>query len=142
MKSLNQLVKLSSAICLIGWILLIVLPYWQYTDKLVVSAVVALLCGIYTYLLFVHKNIKGERYPRGNFWTLAGVVNLFKNPRAVLAGWVHYLAFDLMVGLYIKNDALAHGINFWFIIPCLLLTLMFGPAGLLAYFLLKLLFVL
>lgn len=138
MNALNLLFKAASYICLLGWVLLIVLPNWQHTD-LVVLSIVALLCAIYAYTLFVQKNIVGERYPKGSFWTLKGVVNLFKNPRAVLAGWVHYLAFDLMVGLYIKNDAFTHEISFWFIIPCLLLTLMFGPTGLLAYFALKLL---
>lgn len=138
MTSLNHLFRVSSFICLIGWILLIGFPRWEHTDTVIVSMVVMLLCAIYVYALFIHKNISGETYPRGNFSSLKGVVNLFKNPRAVLAGWIHYLAFDLMVGLYIKNDALAHDMSFWFVIPCLLLTLLFGPAGLLLYVLLKL----
>ena len=61
------------------------------------------------------------------------MVSLFKSPRVVLAGWIHYLAFDLMVGLYIVIDASRLGIAHWWLIPALLLTLMFGPAGLLLY---------
>lgn len=138
MKQLSLIFQLSSYICLCGWIVLIGFPKWEHTDIVVVSIVAALLCGIYTYVLFFHRNIAGETYPKGNFTSLTGVVNLFKNPRTVLAGWIHYLAFDLMVGLYIKNDALAQDINFWWVVPCLLLTLLFGPAGLLLYLILKL----
>jgi hypothetical protein len=55
-----------------------------------------------------------------------------------VAGWVHYLAFDLMTGLFIKRNALKHGISHWLLIPCLFLTFMFGPIGLLLYFLIRL----
>jgi Domain of unknown function (DUF4281) len=51
---------------------------------------------------------------------------------------VHFLAFDLVVALYIRADANAHGIQHLWLIPIYLLTLMFGPAGLLVYFGLRL----
>jgi len=52
----------------------------------------------------------------------------------MLAGWVHYLAFDLFVGNWQVRDAQAHGIPHWAIAPSLILTFLFGPAGLLLYF--------
>jgi len=55
----------------------------------------------------------------------------------VLAGWVHYLAFDLMVGVFIVSNAAHYNIAHWILLPCLFLTLMFGPAGLLLYFVLR-----
>jgi hypothetical protein len=85
------------------------------------------------YILFIHKNIEGEKYPKGNFFDLKGVMNLFKNPKSVLGGWVHYLAFDLMVGLYIKTQGNAIGMSHWLQIPCFLLAFMFGPAGYLLF---------
>ena len=65
------------------------------------------------------------------------MISLFKSPRVVLAGWIHYLTFDLMVGLYIVTDATRHGIGQLWLLPVLLLTLMFGPAGLLLYLLMR-----
>lgn len=124
-------------IALIGWVLLFVFHKAAFIDKVITLIIVLLLSCIYGYLLFVQKNPKGERYPRGNFKQFEGIVNFFKNPRVVLIGWVHFLAFDLMIGLYIKNDALALGISFWWIIPSLLLTILFGPLGLLSYFILR-----
>jgi len=55
----------------------------------------------------------------------------------LLAGWVHYLAFDLFVGSWEARDALSHRIPHLAVIPCLLLTFLFGPAGLLLYLLLR-----
>ena len=137
MKRFSVLFQISMAVALIGWILLLVFPKWAMAETLIISVVVVLLCAMYVYILFIVKNIPGEKYPKGNFRTLEGVVNLFKNPRGVLIGWIHYLAFDLMIGLYIKNDAEALGINLWYILPCQLLTLVFGPAGFLSYLLLR-----
>lgn len=128
---------MSMFIALLGWILLIGFPKADFTDPMVTKVIILLLCGIYAYLLFLQKTPKGERYPRGNFKHFQGIVNFFKNPKVVLVGWVHFLAFDLMVGLYIKEDAFANEFSFWWIIPSLLLTILFGPLGLLSYFLLR-----
>ena len=70
---------------------------------------------------------------------MRGVLKLFQAPRAVLVGWVHFLAFDLMIGLFIVIDAADQGIAHGWTLPSLFLTLMLGPLGLLSYFLLRIL---
>ncbi|MFK7933929.1 MAG: ABA4-like family protein [Saprospiraceae bacterium] len=141
MKSLNIIFLLANYSAVVGWILLIGFPRASFTDFTVQSVIAVLLAVIYGYLLLVQKDPAGEKFVKGSFTTLKGVIRLFKNSRVVLVGWVHFLAFDLLTGLYIKNDALLHGVDHWMVIPCLLLTLMFGPLGFLAYFLLKLVMV-
>jgi hypothetical protein len=69
----------------------------------------------------------------GGFSTLAGVGMLFSNPWVLLAGWVYYLAFDLLVGSWELQDAQEHGISHLLVLPCLALTFLFGPAGWLLY---------
>jgi len=69
----------------------------------------------------------------GGFSTLAGVGTLFTNPWLLLAGWVHYLCFDLLVGSWELQDARERGIPHWMVVPCLALTFLFGPAGWLLY---------
>jgi hypothetical protein len=64
------------------------------------------------------------------FGSLAGVMKLFDSPWGTLAGWIHYLCFDLFVARWIMNDAPDGG--YW-LSPILFLTLMFGPVGLLCY---------
>jgi hypothetical protein len=62
---------------------------------------------------------------------------LFANDFALTAGWVHYLAFDLFVGTWIARTGLEAGLPRPLLLPCLALTFMLGPAGLLAYLLLR-----
>jgi hypothetical protein len=73
----------------------------------------------------------------GGFSTLAQVEQLFKVRELLLAGWLHYLAFDLFVGGWIAERAARLHMPFWLLVPILALTFMLGPAGLLAYALLR-----
>lgn len=73
----------------------------------------------------------------GGFGSLSGVMKLFTNEWAVLAGWIHYLAFDLLVGIWEVNDAQSKGISHWLVLPCLFFTFMLGPIGFLMYFILR-----
>ncbi len=117
---------------LIGWILLIVAFRWKYTLTLVRLGVVFLLSVLYTILIITHF---GDS--EGGFGSLAEVSQLFENPWSLLAGWVHYLAFDLFVGSWEVENAQKLGISHWFIIPCLLFTFLLGPIGLLLYLILR-----
>ena len=65
------------------------------------------------------------------------VSQLFNNDALLLAGWVHYLAFDLWVGSWEAGDAVKNGIHRLIMVPCLLLTFMFGPIGLLLYIIIR-----
>ena len=58
---------------------------------------------------------------------------LFTMPEIALAGWIHYLAFDLFVGAWEVRTARREGIAFLLVLPCLALTFLFGPAGFLAF---------
>jgi hypothetical protein len=130
MSALSKIFKVSSAIAMAGWLLLVILPSWQYSQFIVVGIIVTLLSFIYTFDAPGYKST-------GNFSSLHGVMELFKSPRAVLAGWIHYLAFDLFVGLFIVSNGALYNISHWLLVPCLLLTLMFGPAGLLLYLIIR-----
>ncbi len=72
-----------------------------------------------------------------DFTTLAGVMALFDSKGGATIGWIHYLAFDLFVGLWITRNADRHGIARFWQVPSLFLTLMFGPIGLLSYLVLR-----
>ena len=69
----------------------------------------------------------------GGFGSLAELARLFENPYLLLAGWVHFLAFDLFVGAWEVRDARRVGIAHLLVVPCLVLTFMAGPVGLLLY---------
>jgi len=65
-------------------------------------------------------------------------MKLFTNQWATLAGWIHYLAFDLFVGSWEVKDSQSRGISHWFVIPCVILTFLLGPIGFLLYHILRL----
>ncbi len=126
----ERLFSLCNSLALAGWLILVFAGRLRWAARLVTGAIVPLLIAIlYTYLIVAHW---GET--AGGFGTLDGVASLFSNKWLLLAGWIHYLAFDLFIGSWETRDAQALGISHFLVIPCLALTFMFGPAGLLVYF--------
>jgi hypothetical protein len=134
MAPLKPLFQAASLIALIGWLLLMTLPGWAHTAEVVVAVVVVLLAVIYGWVLFAALRQRPEPGSgKPGFFTLGGVLALLRNPTAALAAWIHILAFDLMVGVYIRHEGALAGISHWALLPCYVLTLMFGPLGLLAF---------
>ena len=130
----ESIFQVSSNLAMSGWILLIFLsPFWSHTDKLIVGLVVVLLSLVYGWLIF--QAFHPQDFQK--FGSLSGVMELFTNKTALTAGWVHYLAFDLLTGTWIKRNGLKYGISHWLLIPCLLATFMLGPLGLLLYILIR-----
>ncbi len=116
-----------------GWLLLAILPRWKWTVRLITSVIIPALLGlVYLYLVLTQFG-KTE----GGFGSLSQVQQLFQNPAMLIAGWIHYLAFDLFIGSWEVRDAQRLGLNHLLVIPCLALTFLFGPIGLVLYFLLR-----
>ncbi|SOE22404.1 protein of unknown function [Spirosomataceae bacterium TFI 002] len=110
---------------LLGWILLLAVPNWKYTQTLVLNGVILLLGIIYTFLIL--KDI-GEFDP-SSFNSLENVKALFQSDGAVAAGWMHYLAFDLFVGAYIVRKSKELGLPRLVYSLILPFAFMFGPIG-------------
>ena len=125
-----QLFRIASTIALLSWIALAVQPKRVAPVlRFVVPAALA--------LLYIWALVTAPKNPAGGFGSLAQVKSLFTQDRVILAGWVHYLAFDLFIGCWEVMDARERGINHLLVVPCLFLTFMFGPVGLLLYFVLR-----
>lgn len=72
-----------------------------------------------------------------NLFTLAGVQALFDMQGGATIGWIHYLAFDLFVGIWVARNADRHGYLRIVQIPILFFVFMAGPLGLLMYLFLR-----
>jgi hypothetical protein len=130
---LDRLFSLSGGLVMPVWLLLLFVPRWQWTQRFATFIVPLLLGTTYVVLLAT------AHFPAGaGFNSLAQVAALFGVRQALLAGWIHYLAFDLFTGAWEARDAVQLGISRWLVAPCLLLTLLFGPVGLCLYLLLRL----
>lgn len=125
--------SLGNSCILLGWILLIFLPNWKYTQASILNGLIVLYALVYTYLIL--KDIGDFR--ADSFSSLANVKALFQNDNAVAAGWFHYLAFDLFVGAYIVRKSISLGISRVFYTLALPFTFMFGPMGYLIFFIIK-----
>jgi len=125
----NQIFSLVNLVALGSWVLLAVLPRRRWVANVVTGmAIPALLATVY--IAIVATKWGGSA---GGFSSLPAVAMLFSNPWLLLAGWTHYLAFDLFVGSWEARDARDHGIPHLMVLPCLVLTFLFGPAGWLLY---------
>lgn len=132
--SLDTLFSLCSTVVLPGWLLLVFLPRWKWTARLITSVVIPSLLGlVYLYLIVTQFGKTA-----GGFGSLTEVQQLFQNPAMLLAGWIHYLAFDLFIGSWEVRDAQRLSLNQLLVIPCLAFTFLFGPIGLGLYFILRL----
>lgn len=130
---LDRLFSLGGAVVTPCWLLLLLVPAWRWTQRLATFVVPLLLAAVYLALLL------GAHTPPGaGFRTLGQVALLFSARQALLAGWLHYLAFDLFTGAWEARDGVRLGLSRWLVAPCLLLTFLFGPVGLACYLLLRL----
>ena len=118
-----------------GWLLLVFLPRWKWTLGLICSGIIPFVLGLVYIGLFISQS--GNMPEGGGFGSLEAVGILFANPYVMTAGWIHYLAFDLFVGAWELNDSQKQGIPHWFVIPCLLITFILGPAGLALYLIIR-----
>jgi hypothetical protein len=131
--NLETFFSVASNIALPGWLLLVLVPWWRWGTQLIAPFVIPLILGLMYAFLIVTNMGKAE----GDFSSLAGVRGLFEVDAVLLAGWIHYLAFDLFIGAWEVRDSRRLGIPHLLVIPCLICTLMLGPIGLALYFALR-----
>jgi hypothetical protein len=126
---LEQLFSMAGLLAVSGWLLLVILP--KNTIVQLVAGVVIPLVLSAGYLMLIFLHFRGAE---GGFGSLADVATLFQKRELLLAGWIHYLAFDLFIGAWETRDAQRNGLPHLVVIPCLVMTFMLGPIGLLFYF--------
>lgn len=130
----ESLFSIANAAAIAAWALLALAPGWRWTDTLVRSGAWSLALSA-AYLVFIVIGMGGGG--QGGFGSLRDVRTLFGNDMVLLAGWVHYLAFDLYVGAITTRIARRENIPHLAMLPVLFLTFMFGPVGLLAFWLVR-----
>ena len=124
----EQLFSVLNLIAMAAWLPLIFLPRVRWVATVLPMVVPVVLAVVYVALVAVA--LPGSE---GGFSSLGGVRTLFDNPWGLLAGWTHYLAFDLFIGGWEVRDAQRRGIPHLLIVPALVLTFLLGPGGLLLY---------
>ena len=127
--------RVANALAAVAWIALAAslwMPRHAPRLRLFAGRAVPLALAVVYVLLFASHGMGG-----GGFDSLAAVQRLLAVPALLTAGWLHYLAFDLFVGAWIAEQAGVLVLPPWLVLPVLALTFLFGPAGLLAFVLLR-----
>lgn len=125
--------SLASILVVPGWLLLAFAPRWRWSARLVGPVILPMiLSALYVSAIALHLP-----HIQGGFGSLADVRLLFSEDWILLAGWIHYLAFDLFVGSWEVRDAQRLGIPHMMVVPCLILTFLVGPLGFLCYMLIR-----
>lgn len=123
----DALFAIANPIALIGWLVLIagiVTKRPLLRDGIAGRYIPVGLSAAYTLLILIFW-----WGAEGGFDSLANVQKLFTSPWAALAGWIHYLAFDLATGAYLARQIMERGLPRLILIPILPLTFLFGPIG-------------
>lgn len=131
LQNLETIFSLTSTAAMVGWVVLVFLPRrWKWLNSVPLLIIPLLLSTAYASMLLPGLLAGGGE---GDFSSLAGVRTLFSSDAALLVGWIHYLAFDLLVGTIIARQGDDEGINRFIQAPFLLLTFIFGPMGFLLF---------
>lgn len=123
-----------NTIALVAWIFLWILPRSRMTEKVVLSGFACLVLSA----LYAVKVVAVFGFPDlQKVQSLEGVMAIFANPEAMLVAWIHFLTFNLAVGLWMTRDARRLEVPHVFVLLPLVLTFLLGPLGLLLYAVLR-----
>jgi hypothetical protein len=111
------------------WLAMIIAPRARPTRWLVTNSTPLLASLGVIYELLLGAGIARER-KLIDYRDPEAVIGALSTPETFLAAWTHYIAFDLFVGRWIWEDGLDRRLGTR--LP-LLLTWLFGPAGLTLY---------
>ncbi|MCE8536941.1 DUF4281 domain-containing protein [Ruegeria pomeroyi] len=124
--------SLAGLIAMAGWAALLLsplIPVWS--DRIAGLVIPGILSAGYVVILIAAPA------PSGGFGSFAEMRDLFSHADALMAGWIHFLAFDLLIGAWICRQGRRNGLPFWSVALCLPVTFLFGPAGLLLFLLVR-----
>jgi hypothetical protein len=127
--SFEQLFSIANSFALIGWAGLLLAPRHHLLIGGLRYGLIAALSVVYTVLIMLYF----FRVEGGGFNSIAEVRALFMSDGGLVAGWIHYLAFDLFIGIWIAEHADRAGMSRLLQAPILIATFMFGPIGLLLF---------
>lgn len=117
------------------WLLMIGLPQWRVTQRLLRSSLVLLpLPILYGVLAVWHWPLLARLVDNP---TLPGVALILGEPEGALLGWIHFLALDFFAGRWIYLDSQERQLPGLAVVPILWATLLVAPIGLLLYLVLR-----
>ncbi len=126
--------SLAGTLALFAWVALTISLFVRPTRRWIWPATQYIVPGLiaiaYAFLWWGGRGA----YDDGGFGSIPEVRAWFADDHLLTAGWIHYLAFDLFIGTWMVRDAVSRNLSPLLVVPCLPLTFLFGPLGLLLWF--------
>jgi hypothetical protein len=113
------------------WLMMILLPKWRVTERILRSPWIVIGPAL-IYAVLVLPML-GELIPALMRPELDRIAAFLATETGATIAWVHFLAFDLFVGRWVYLDSRERDVSPWVMAPVLYLCLMLGPLGLLVY---------
>ena len=130
---METIFQVSNLLVLPFWLLMILLPHWSWTRRIVSSPWIVLPAALlYAALVLPSLLIL---FPALLNPSLPGIAALLGTPEGATIAWAHFLAFDLFVGRWAWMESRRLQMSAWVASPILFLILMVGPVGLLLFLL-------
>jgi len=127
----EQLFQLANLLVMPFWLLMIFLPLWGWTKRIVNSPWIVAPAAL-LYVTLVLPGAAGLFIELTNPQLLP-IAAFLGTPAGATLGWAHFVAFDLFVGRWVYLDSQERSLSAWVVSPILFFVLMFGPLGLLLY---------
>lgn len=128
---MDTIFQLSNLLVMPFWFLMILLPHWDWTKRIMASLWIVVPAAL-LYAILVAPNLLSLFGDLASP-SLARIAELLGTPEGATIAWAHFLAFDLFAGRWAYLDSRSHSFTAWLVSPILFLILMFGPLGLLLY---------
>lgn len=128
----GSLFALANLLVFPAWAMLVLLPWWKWT-RVVAAYLTPALLGVAWATLMA-----GQFAPHGGgFGSLEQLAQMVRDPYMLVSIWLHNLILDVFLGAWEVRDSQRLGVPHMYVIPCLILTFLAGPLGLLAYFVVR-----
>jgi hypothetical protein len=130
-----QVFIVANLFALAGWVILVIAIALQrsWLRDTVAGTVWPVLLSV----LYVVVSGLGWGTSGGGFLSLEAVREHLSGDWPMLAAWVHYLSFDLFIGARIAAETERAQLPRRVLVPVLPLTYLYGPAGLLLFYILR-----
>lgn len=125
------LFTLSNVVILPFWVLMILLPHWSVTQRILGSPLIALPTAL-IYVILVVPQASSLLGSLSNP-TLADIAKLLGTPQGALIAWAHFVTFDLLTGRWAYLESRARRYSAVVMAPVLFFILMLGPLGFVLY---------
>lgn len=131
----EQAFEFGSIVALFGWVCLILgalinkLNARKWLLLFGGRVIPAILSILYAVLVVLFLNSA----PEGGYSSLDEVSKLFESEGNLASGWIHFLAFDLLVARWMIDEVEKHQYPVWILVPCIPITFLYGPAGFLLF---------